>query len=56
MSENTPPVTPSPTATPGPRRWRPLLLALAVAVPAAVAGLFFWQQQGPQDTRVLAEA
>ncbi len=56
MSENTPPVTPAPAATPGPRRWRPLLLALAVAVPAAAAGLFFWLEQGPQDTRPLAEA
>lgn len=56
MSENTPPVTPAPAAAPGPRRWRPLLLALAVAVPAAAAGLFFWLQQGPQDTRPLAEA
>ena len=54
MSENTTPV--EPVATPGPRRWRPLLLGLAVALPVTAAGLFAWLEYEPQGERQLVEA
>lgn len=54
MSENTSPV--EPVATPGPRRWRPLLLGLAVALPVTAAGLFAWFKHEPQGQRQLVEA
>jgi uncharacterized protein YfaA (DUF2138 family) len=54
MSENTTPV--EPVTTPGPRRWRPLLLGLAVALPVAAAGLFAWLEYEPQGERQLVEA
>lgn len=54
MSENTTPV--EPVATPGPRRWRPLLLGLAVALPVTAAGLFAWLKYEPQGERQLVEA
>ncbi|MEO4045729.1 DUF2138 domain-containing protein [Pseudomonas sp. CAU 1711] len=54
MSDTTPPVAPA--VTPGPRRWRPLLLGLAVALPLSAAGLFAWLEYEPQDERQLVEA
>lgn len=54
MSENTTPV--EPVATPGLRRWRPLLLGLAVALPVTAAGLFAWLEYEPQGERQLVEA
>lgn len=54
MSENTTPV--EPVVTPGPRRWRPLLLGLAVALPVTAAGLFAWLEYEPQGERQLVEA
>ncbi|MBB2495471.1 DUF2138 domain-containing protein [Aquipseudomonas ullengensis] len=53
MSDNTTPDTSS--VAPGGSRLRPLLIALAVAVPVAAAGLFGWLWQGPQAGRELGE-
>ncbi|MEK1906912.1 MAG: DUF2138 domain-containing protein [Pseudomonas sp.] len=53
MSDNTTPDISA--AAPGGRRLRPLLIALAVAVPVAAAGLFGWLWQGPQLGRELGE-
>lgn len=54
MSENTTPVASE--GAPASRRLRPLLIALAVAVPVAAAGIFGWLWQGQQDARQLGEA
>lgn len=53
MSENTTPVASE--GAPASRRLRPLLIALAVAVPVAAAGIFGWLWQGQQDARQLGE-
>lgn len=55
MSENTTPVAASEGA-PASRRLRPLLIALAVAVPVAAAGVFGWLWQNQQGERQLGEA
>ena len=46
----------NPSAAPAPRRWRPLLLGLAVAVPVAAAGLFAWFKPEPHGDAQLVEA
>lgn len=53
MSDTTTPV--EPVATPGSRRWRPLLLGLAVALPVTAAGLFAWLKYEPQGERQLVD-
>ncbi|WP_043309171.1 DUF2138 domain-containing protein [Pseudomonas sp. ML96] len=54
MSDTTTPVESA--ATPSPRRWRPLLIGLAVALPVTAAGLFAWLKYEPQGERQLVEA
>lgn len=53
MSENTTPVASE--GAPAGRRLRPLLIALAVAVPVAAAGIFGWLWHEQQDARRLGE-
>lgn len=55
MSENTTPAAAG-ADVPVLRRLPPLLLALAVVLPVAAAGVFGWLWQGQQATRQLAEA
>lgn len=55
MSENTTPVAASEGA-PASRRMRPLLIALAVALPVAAAGIFGWLWQNQQGERQLGES
>jgi uncharacterized protein YfaA (DUF2138 family) len=54
MSDTTTPVESA--ATPSSRRWRPLLIGLAVALPVTAAGLFAWLKYEPQGERQLVEA
>lgn len=53
MSENTTPVASE--GAPAGRRLRPLLIALAVAVPVAAASIFGWLWQAQQGERQLGE-